>query len=37
LEKEVSKMVKEEMEQVVTLNVPVEVHVGNGKRWGELK
>ncbi|MBI4992991.1 MAG: DNA polymerase I, partial [Candidatus Magasanikbacteria bacterium] len=37
LEKEVSKLVKDAMENVVKLNVPVEVHVGVGKRWGELK
>ncbi|MBI4427336.1 MAG: DNA polymerase I [Candidatus Magasanikbacteria bacterium] len=37
LEKEVSKLVKDAMENVVKLNVPVEAHVSVGKRWGELK
>ena len=37
LEEEVSKLVKEAMENVVKLRVPVEVHVDVGKRWGELK
>ena len=37
LEDEVSKIVKEAMENVVKLRVPVEVHVSVGKRWGELK
>ena len=37
LEDEVSKIVKEAMENVVKLRVPVEVHISVGKRWGELK
>jgi len=37
LEGEVSKLVKDAMENVVKLNVPVEVHIAVGKRWGELK
>ncbi|KKQ26894.1 MAG: polymerase protein [Candidatus Magasanikbacteria bacterium GW2011_GWC2_37_14] len=37
LEDEVSKIVKEAMEGVVKLRVPVEVHISIGKRWGELK
>lgn len=37
LEDKVSKIVKEEMEGVVKLNVPVEVDVHTGKRWGKLK
>jgi DNA polymerase-1 len=37
LEDEVGKIVKEVMEQVVKLRVPVEVHVSTGKHWGELK
>ena len=37
LEKEISELVKEAMENVVKLNVPVEVHVSVGKRWGVLK
>jgi DNA polymerase-1 len=36
-EDEVSKLVKDAMENVVKLRVPVEVHVSVGKRWGELK
>lgn len=34
---EVAKRVKDAMEEVSTLKVPVEVHVGTGKRWGEIK
>jgi len=34
---EVVKMVKEEMEQVAKLRVPIDVHVEVGKRWGKLK
>jgi DNA polymerase I len=37
LEDEVSEIVKNAMENVVKLNVPVDVHVDVGKRWGELK
>ena len=37
LENEVSKMVKEVMEGVAELRVPIEVSVAMGKRWGELK
>ncbi|MBT4250728.1 hypothetical protein HOD82_00015, partial [bacterium] len=37
LEDEVSEIVKNAMENVVKLNVPVGVHVDVGKRWGELK
>jgi DNA polymerase-1 len=37
LEDEVAKMVKEVMENVVKLRVPIEVSVGVGKRWGEIK
>ena len=37
LEKEIANMVVKEMENVATLNVPIEVHVDTGKRWGELK
>jgi len=33
----VSKMVKETMEGVVKLRVPVKVEVAEGKRWGEIK
>jgi DNA polymerase-1 len=33
----VSQKVKEIMENVVKLRVPVKVEVGSGKRWGELK
>jgi DNA polymerase-1 len=36
-EKEISAIVKAEMEGVAALRVPVEVHVSSGKRWGELK
>lgn len=35
--KEVGNLVKSAMENVTTLNVPIEVHVDIGKRWGELK
>lgn len=34
---EVAKMVKKEMEDVATLRVPIEVSVGVGRRWGEIK
>lgn len=34
---EVSKLVKELMEGVVKLRVPVKVEVGSGKRWGAIK
>ncbi len=34
---EVGKLVKDAMENVVKLNVPVDVHVNVGKRWGNLK
>jgi len=34
---EVAGMVKEVMENVVKLRVPIEVSVGVGKRWGEIK
>lgn len=37
LEDEVSEMVKETMEGVAQLRVPVEVGVGVGTRWGEIK
>lgn len=37
LEDEISEMLVETMEDVVQLKVPVEVHVGVGKRWGEIK
>ncbi|OGH73361.1 MAG: DNA polymerase I [Candidatus Magasanikbacteria bacterium RIFCSPHIGHO2_02_FULL_51_14] len=37
LEEDVSKMVKETMENVVKLRVPIEAHVSVGERWGELK
>lgn len=37
LEEEISEMLVETMEDVVQLKVPVEVHVGIGKRWGEIK
>jgi len=37
LEGEVGEMVKSEMEEVVALNVPVEVDVNTGARWGGLK
>jgi len=37
LEDEVAKMVKETMESVVKLRVPIDVSVGVGKRWGEIK
>lgn len=37
LEKEISNMVRKDMEDVATLNVPIEVHIDFGKRWGELK
>ena len=33
----VAKIVKEAMENVAKLNVPIEVHVDFGKRWGDLK
>jgi len=36
-EKEVEKFLKKEMEEVVKLNVPVEVHIGIGNSWGEIK
>jgi len=34
---EVAKMVKEVMENVVKLRVPIDVQVGVGRRWGEIK
>ncbi len=37
LEDEVSVLVKQAMEEVVELRVPVEVHVAVGTRWGEMK
>ncbi len=37
LETEVSELVKKAMEGVVKLDVPVDVHVDIGKRWGNLK
>ena len=37
LEKEASKLVKDAMENVVKLNVPVEARVSVGKMWGGLK
>lgn len=33
----VSQWVKEEMEGVAQLEIPIEVHVGSGKNWGECK
>ena len=29
------KIVKEKMEQVMKLNVPIEVHIAVGKNWAE--
>ncbi|MFH1292289.1 MAG: DNA polymerase I [bacterium] len=37
LEKETGKLLKQAMEEVVILNVPVKVEVNSGKRWGEIK
>ena len=37
LEEKVGKIVKETMESVVKLRVPVRVDVHSGKRWGEIK
>ena len=37
LEKEVSQLVKETMEGVAELRVPIDVEVHTGTRWGELK
>ncbi|MBD3311801.1 MAG: DNA polymerase I [Candidatus Magasanikbacteria bacterium] len=37
LEKKVSKIVKNSMESVANLRVPIEVHVNSGKRWGNIK
>ncbi len=37
LEKQAAELIKNTMENVVKLRVPVEVHVDVGKRWGELK
>ncbi len=34
--KDVAKIVKETMESVAKLNVPIEVDVNAGKRWGEI-
>ncbi|MBT3538562.1 DNA polymerase I [Candidatus Parcubacteria bacterium] len=34
---DVAKLVKEEMENVAKLRVPIDVHVEVGKRWGKLK
>ena len=34
--KDVAKIVRETMEEIVKLNVPVEVDVSVGKRWGEI-
>jgi len=36
-EQEVGELLKKEMEGVLTLDVPVDVDVHSGKRWGELK
>ena len=33
----VSAWIKEEMESVARLKVPIEVHVGMGKNWDECK
>ncbi len=33
----VGQMVKEKMESVAKLRVPIEVHVAKGKNWGEMK
>ncbi|MBU0596593.1 DNA polymerase I, partial [Patescibacteria group bacterium] len=37
LEDEISKLVKDAMENVAKLRVPIEVDVHWGKRWGEIK
>ncbi|MBU1612970.1 hypothetical protein KKC87_00880, partial [Patescibacteria group bacterium] len=37
LEEKVGKIVKEVMEKVVKLRVPIRVDVHQGKRWGEIK
>lgn len=37
LEDKVGGIVKNAMESVVKLRVPVKVEVHNGKRWGEIK
>jgi DNA polymerase I len=37
LEKKVGREVRKIMEDVVKLNVPVKVHVGINKRWGQIK
>ncbi len=37
MEDEVSKLVKETMQNVTKLKVPIAVEVGFGKRWGEIK
>ena len=37
LEDEVVKLVKDSMENVAKLRVPIEVEVGVGTRWGEIK
>lgn len=37
MEEEVSKLVKETMQNVTKLKVPIDVEVGFGKRWGEIK
>ena len=34
---DIAKIVKEEMEHVAQLRVPVEVHVGIGTSWGKIK
>jgi len=36
MEDEIGALLKEEMERVIVLNVPVEVNVSSGKRWGKL-
>ncbi len=37
LEQEVGKLIKETMENVATLRVPIEVHVSVGKNWGKME
>ena len=32
----VAKLMKNEMENVITLNVPLKVSVESGRRWGEF-
>ncbi|MBI2990054.1 MAG: DNA polymerase I [Candidatus Magasanikbacteria bacterium] len=36
-EKALAELLKKEMEEVVELRVPIEVHVSIGERWGDLK